>query len=376
MDKYNVVIVGGGFAGLSTAMNVCSKVDATVLITDKNEIGDPTKTSPFTFPDIAEKFGLSDAVLQRYTRFSYESPTGVSARFQYDFSPFVTIDYQKACHLLLHQAQRTGNLTVQEHEKALTFESNKALFRPSKHKLVTASSEIQYDVLVDASGSAFFAARQLGIPLPRLYSHAYGELLSNCDVEDPERMRIFAGRQYGNGGGWLYPLDEKTARFGFATVTPSTDHPEATTKANFTNALKNYQPYNKMLEKSRKIRCERGSIPIGPLRKFVSGNIMMVGDSAGQATPWYCEGVRPSLEAGELCAEAIIGAYKKNNFSTRVLNKYQELWDSRNKKIYMRAMKYGYNAWFRSQDEWDSAVKFVASLSPGQMADRIRYNRY
>jgi flavin-dependent dehydrogenase len=377
LDKFDVVIVGGGFAGLSTALHVCREVDATVLLIDKNAIGNPRKTSPFTFHDVVERYELHSAILQKYTRFSYESPAGISAHFQYDYVPFVTIDYQKACRTLLRRAQKDGNIEVLENTKAIKFENEKALFRPSKHKLVISNSaEITYDVLVDAAGIAFFASRQLGVRLPSLYSHAYGELLTDCNIEDPERMRIFTGRKYGNGGGWLYPLNEKTARFGFATVTTSADHPEEITRQNFKNALESFHPYNRMLEKSQRIRCELGSIPIGPLRKIVYGNIMIVGDAAGQATPWYCEGMRPALEAGELCAEAIVNAYKKKDYSTKNLNKYQELWDFRNRKLYSRTAQYGYNAWFRNQEEWDSAVKFVASLKPEEMVERIRYSRF
>lgn len=377
MDKFDVVIVGGGFAGLSTAFNICTKVDASVLLVDNGKIGDPRKTSPFTFPDVVERYDLVDAVLQKYTSFSYESPTGIAAHFQYDYSPFVTIDYQKSCQALLSRAQKEGNIKVLENTKAIKFENKKALFRPSKHKVVLSNSaEIDYAVLVDASGAAFFAMRQLGLRLPSLYSHAYGEVLTDCSIQDPERMRIFAGRKYGNGGGWLYPLNETTARFGFATVTGSTDYPTAITKKNFEDALEGFYPYNEMLEKSQKIRCEAGSIPIGPLRKLRYGNIMIVGDAAGQATPWYCEGMRPALEAGEICADAIVAAYKEKKYSKKNLNKYQENWDAKNRKLYSRTEKVSASAWFRNQEEWDSAVKFVATLKPDEMVERIRYSRF
>jgi flavin-dependent dehydrogenase len=247
------------------------------------------------------------------------------------------------------------------------------LFRPSRHKIaISSSAEIAYDVLVDASGIAFFASRQLGFQLPSLYSHAYGEVLTECNIVDPGRMRLFAGREYGNGGGWLYPFSEKTARYGFATVTTSIDFPMVT-KQNFRNALKNFHPYNEMLEKSQRIRCELGTIPITPLRRFVHGNVMIVGDAGGQATPWWCEGMRPAMEAGELCAAAIVSAYKKKDYSTKNLKKYQEQWDYRNRKQYSLAV--AHPPWFGNQEEWDAAVKFSASIKPEELVKQIRYNR-
>jgi flavin-dependent dehydrogenase len=378
MNKLNVIIVGGGFAGLSTALHICKEADASVLLIDEGEIGDPRKSSPFTFPDIIRKYELDKAVLQQYNGFSYETPTGVSAHFHYDYNPLVTVDYQKTCATLLQRAQKSGNLQILENTKVIRFIRRKSLFRPSKLKIITSSSEeIASDVIVDASGVAFFVPRQLGVRLPSLYSHPYGEVLTGCNISDPTRMHIFCGRKYGNGGGWLYPLDETRARFGFATVTDSPEFPTETVIQNFKNALEGFHPYNKMLANSKRVRPEFGTIPIGPLRHFVYDNIMIVGDAAGQATPWYNEGMRPALEAGELCAAAIVNAHRKNNYSKKNLNKYQDQWDRRNRKPYHMTVKYGSKCWFRSQSEWDEAVsKRLVSIPPQEMLDRIRYNKF
>ncbi len=377
MEKYDVVIVGGGIAGLSTAMHVCTKVDATVLVIDKSEIGDPRKTSPFTFSDIVEKYGLTDAVLQEYNGFSYESPTGVVASFQYDCFPLVTIDYQKACAALLGRARKEGNVEVMERTEATGFEFEKALFRASIQRLALSNStKVTCDVLVDASGKTFFSRRQLGIHPPPLYSHPYGELLTNCSIQDPNRMFIFAGKKYGNGGGWLYPIDKKTARFGFAVVTTSPDFPQTQTEQNFKNALASFHPYNKMLEGAETVRPELGTIPLGPLKRFLYGRTMIIGDAAGHATPWYCEGIRPGVEAGEMCAAAIVDAYKKGEFSKRNLGKYQELWDDKYRRLYSQTTKNGFHSWFRDQGEWDRAVKSTALLKPDEMIARIRYSQF
>jgi flavin-dependent dehydrogenase len=210
-----------------------------------------------------------------------------------------------------------------------------------------------------------------------LSSHPSGEALAGCNRSDPTRMHIFCGRKYGNGGGWLYPLDGTTARFGFATVTDSPQFPTEIVVKNFKNALENFHPFSKMLVNSKRVRSEFGTIPIGPLRHFVYDNIMIVGDAAGQATPWYNEGMRPALEAGELCAAAIVDAHKKNSFSKRSLKKYQDQWDRQNRKPYYMTVKHGSECWFRSQSEWDEAVsERLASISPQEMLNRIRYNKF
>jgi flavin-dependent dehydrogenase len=229
LERYDVVIIGGGFAGLSTAASICGKSDITLLLVEKDIIGNPTKTSPFTFPDTVEHFHLSKAVLQKYTRFTYRSPTGIAASFSFEKPAFVTLDYQKACSIMLDQIKNKSNIDILEKTKAIELDITKVGLKISLSNGVT----VFCDILVDASGCSFFAARKLGLKLPTLYSHPYGEFLEKCEIEDPYEMCIFSGVKYGNGGGWMYPIDKETARFGFATVTKSIEYPSDIVKRKF-----------------------------------------------------------------------------------------------------------------------------------------------
>jgi flavin-dependent dehydrogenase len=241
---------------------------------------------------------------------------------------------------------------------------------------ISDSTSVSCDVLVDASGSSFFVSRKLEIKLPTIYSHPYGELLEGCKIEDPEEMCIFSGNKYGNGGGWMYPIDKKTTRFGFATVTGSTAFPRDIVEGNLREAVRNFHPYNEMLAGAKRKRSEFGTIPFGPLKKFVHGKILIVGDAAGQATPWYGEGVRPALESGEICGETIVKAYEKGKLRKGAFKKYQRLWDARNRKTYSRTAKYGSRSYFRNQEQWDNSVRNQASLTPDEMKAIIRYSKW
>ena len=371
MEEYDIAIVGGGVAGLSTAVSLSTKTDAQLLLIEKGTIGDQTKTSPFTFPDIVDRFHLSDAILQKYTRFTYKSPTGVTASFKYESPAFVTLDYQKTCNILLNQIEKKDNVSVLEKTEALDFKSNKAKLELA----LSDSTNASCSVLVDATGSSFLTSRKLGIRLPALYSHPYGEFLEGCEIEDPEEMCIFTGNKYGNGGGWLYPVSSRKARFGFATITRSRKYPKKIVEGNFRKAMRDFHPYNKMLAGAESKRPEYGTIPIGPLKRFVSGRILVVGDAAGQATPWYNEGIRPALEGGKLCAKIIVEAYKDGEFREGTLKEYERLWHAANGRMYAYA-KTRASSYFRSQEAWDDSVKYQASLTPEEMMGIIRYCRF
>jgi digeranylgeranylglycerophospholipid reductase len=372
LEKYDIVIIGGGVAGLSTALPISGKSDVALLLIEKSVVGNPTKTSPFTFPDVVERFHLSNAVLQRYTRFTYRSPTGVTASFKYERPAFVTLDYEKTCNIMLNYIIKEGNTRILEKTEAIDLEVNKTDMKLA----LSNSTAVSCKVLVDASGSCFFASRKLGIELSPLYSHPYGEFLEGCKIEDPEEMCIFSGNKYGNGGGWMYPIDKKTARFGFATVTRTNAYPKEVVEGNFREATRDFYPYNEMLAGAKRKRAEFGTIPFGPLEKLVHGQILIVGDAAGQATPWYGEGVRPALESGEMCGKIIAEAYQNGKLHRSMLKKYQRLWDARNRKVYSARTRYGYRSYFRTQHQWDDSVRNQASLTAREMIDVIRYSKW
>jgi len=377
LEKFDIAIIGGGVAGLSTALHICKEIDATLVLVDKRVVGDPKKTSPFTFPDVAERFNLLDAVLQKYTRFTYRSPTGVAVSFEYENPAFVTLDYQKMCNIMLNQIKKECNATVLEETEALNLEIGKAFFSTANLKLTLSNSTtVSCNILVDASGKDLFASTKLGVKIPTLYSHAYGEFLRKCQIEDPKEMCIFAGKKYGNGGGWMYPIDRNTARFGFATVTSSPVYPRDIVEGSFREAIRDFFPYNKMLAGAERIRSNFGTIPIGPIKKFVYGKILIVGDAAGQATPWYNEGIRPALESGKMCGESLAEAYKRGKFSKKTLKRYQCLWDAKNRKSYFRATKIRARTYLRTQEQWDNSVSSQASLTPDEMIARIRYDKW
>lgn len=372
--KYDITIIGGGLAGLSTALYICSKVDAAVVIIDKGRIGDPTKTSPFTFPETVEKYGVKDAVLQTYTKYTYRSPVGTSATWEYSEPVFLTLDYQEVCKNLLTRARKRGNLEVLQNIKVVDFEVNREAFGIKNLTLkLSANEDIETDILVDASGKSFFVAHKFGLSLPSFYSHAYGEILDNCKIEDPNEMHILAGKKYGTGGGWFYPLNGKKARFGIAEVTDSLDYPETTVRKNFLEAYKNFWPYSEMVKNSKTVRSEFGSIPIGAIEKFCSDRILIVGDAAGHATPWFCEGVRPALESGQICGKVIARAYEQQDYSQKTLEKYQEEWDRRNRRRYTVSFQKTIHKWFRTQEEWDKGVKKMSMLTSENVRDAIKY---
>ena len=54
------------------------------------------------------------------------------------------------------------------------------------------------------------------------------------------------------------------------------------------------------LKNADPIHFEVGTIPIQPIKKFYHDRLLLVGDSAGQATSWMCTGVEPAIKNSDM----------------------------------------------------------------------------
>jgi flavin-dependent dehydrogenase len=67
-------------------------------------------------------------------------------------------------------------------------------------------------------------------------------------------------------------------------------------------------------------------IPLGPLKKTVGDNVMIVGDTAAQVKPTSGGGIYPGLLCGVKCAIVAEEALQKQQFDEQVLKSYHTQW--------------------------------------------------
>jgi flavin-dependent dehydrogenase len=91
----------------------------------------------------------------------------------------------------------------------------------------------------------------------------------------------------------------------------------------YQRALQELAPYADVLARGKPGPVERGSIPLGPVRCFVYDGLMLVGDAAGQATPWACMGSESALINGQTCGRVAAKAFKQGDLRAKVLREYE-----------------------------------------------------
>ncbi len=373
MEKADVVIVGGGVAGLAVALTLCSESNLDVVLVEERSVGS-NRAVPAVFQEVIGEFGLEDSVLRYYTQFAFCSPLGPVARFDYRWEALAALDYRRACQVLYEQAAVHGL----ELRRVRAVNWSPATPDPLQPLFVHLDdgSTIQTQVLIDASGQAQWAARQLQIRLSPYHSICHGELLTNCSIEDTFTLWFLAADgQYGNGGGWFYPVGEDSASMGYAIIAREPHQPEASS-VGYKAAKQGFRPFADWVREGVTRRMEGGVIPVGRIGRFVDHRVLIVGNAAGQANPWCMMGVNAALENGRLCAQGVLRAFARQRFDRSMLAEYERRWSRSNRERFWRATSVIEPVFLeRSADEWARFIAAYREWTPEQQLRQLRDNR-
>jgi electron-transferring-flavoprotein dehydrogenase len=146
-------------------------------------------------------------------------------------------------------------------------------------------------------------------------------------------------REY--GGAWIYGGKDNIVSLGFVT---GLDYPDPRTDPQHVLQEFKCHPFvAKLLEDGKMIRYGAKSLPYGgwwAIPPLAGDGWMIVGDSAGFLNSQRLKGIHLAIKSGMLAAETAFEALKKDNFSAATLGAYQqkveassikdELWKVRN----------------------------------------------
>jgi flavin-dependent dehydrogenase len=372
MKDVDVVILGGGIAGLGVACQLCAQSKLKVVLIEQQSIGS-NKTTPVVFPDHIEAFNITDSIDTHYSRHVLQSFLGSSATFDYKHSALVSINYEKACQRLLGQAERNGLEVI--YARALDFK--RSTIEQKKVEIVLDNnSSIIAQLFVDASGYRQWGAEKIGIPHSPYYSICIGEVFADCTHDRDDTFWFLApSKKFGSGGGWYYPLQNRRASMGYAQLVSSPTFDKTVLYDQYNAAKNEFKPFSDWIKNARSERIEYGVIPVGNIKRFSDDQLLIIGDAAGQAIPWSMMGFDSSLKNACVCSDIVLEAFAKKRFDKFFLRCYDKKWKKIYGESFWRTISIIEPTWInRTEAEWDLFLRRINDVPASMQLNGWRYN--
>ena len=368
--NFDVLVVGGGPAGSSAARIAAENGCTVALIEKEKEIAETVRTSGVTWISDIKQFGIPDECYNPIKKFSFCSPKN-SVTISDEVAKAAVLDVRKTYRFLAERALNAG-------AKIFVSTNVSNILKNSRGKCVgviakSYEKEIQFNgkVIIDASGFASVVAKELGYVKQWKKFGVGAEFEVKTEKLEYDNWWLMVGQEYSPAGyAWIFPTSENTARIGVGIGKPDSDV-DPTIRLNEL-IDKKIGPI-KDLGKIEKIEFHYGLIPNeGLSRKTVYDNVILVGDSAGQANPLVLEGIRYAIRFGEVAGRVVANAIKNKDTSETSLMPYEKEWRKSIESKINSAVKVQ-NRWVGLTDEeWDKELDIINELTADEFLDFIR----
>jgi len=359
LKEFDVVIIGGGLAGSSTALNL-SKKGYSVLVIEKEKVQD-YKPCAGGMASSMQKFiplDIRDAIESKinYVEFRWKASDKVIADLA-DESPFLIIKREKLDQLLLDESLRNGAQIIKPVlvEKITKKIDKWEITCDNKRKYIS-----EFLVIADGSQSDWAEYFNLGPRKPK-FANTISLRFKGLGEIPRDTVRFeFGFIKYGFA--WAFPLKE-SLNVGLGTFINN-------------NLLENQTINNQVIKSfgfddfshktiNKKLRIWNGFHPIN------GEKVLAVGDAASLCDPFLAEGIRPSLissyHAAECIDQCLSGKVDDLNLYTKRINHNwgkSMAWGRRIAQVFYRFPKTGYQLGVKRK----TAPKRIAQILSGEMS--------
>ena len=361
--------MGGGPAGSSAAYSAAKRGAKVALLEKEESIAESVRTSGVTWIKDVKKFGIPSDCYNEIRNYSFCSPNNqVSVK---DSEPrAVVLDVRKTYRWLAGEAEKEGTKIFLKTNvtESISDSSGKIIG-------VKASSDgkmtFKGKVIIDASGFQSIVAKSMGLVNQWERFGAGAEYEATAENVEKDTWWLMVGQKYSPAGyAWIFPVNENTVRIGVGIGKPESNvDPTERLK----ELLESKLGPIKDLGKISPIEFHYGLIPNDGLsRKTVYDNLILVGDSAGQANPLVLEGIRYAILFGRVAGEVAAEAIQSGDTSEKSLKKYEDNWRKAIKSKIDSASKVQ-NRWIGLSDkEWDKEIEIIGELTADEFIDFIK----
>ncbi len=353
--QYDVLIAGGGPAGLSAAYAAARHGLQVALFERSKEIGYPIHTSGGSWLHELRMLEIPERYMHPIRTGRFLAPAAC-AEFTYDEPVSCILDVRGLYQYLAVLAAQAGAAIFPASQvESVVLKNDRAL-----GLRVRGQGEIFAPLLIDASGVAGVIAKQIGLrsEFERNGIGAEADVLAPSWPQDTIAL-LFGSMAAPSGYGWIFPHGEERVRVGLGVIRPDTStDPRA--------ALQNLMQRAKetlALEARAMIEIHTGTIPsVAPLTRTSTHGVLVVGDAAALVSTLLGEGIRFAIELGRLAGEAAMTAHRAGRFEAKFLSRFDKAWRARYGQMFSWAQILNRRIAGYDDEGWNEKIKLLSKL--------------
>ena len=296
---YDVVIAGGSIAGLLCAREIANNDFSVLVLEEDYEIGTPEHCGGLISNAALEELGIipSRKIFEHYIKTAkIFSPIGRKFSIESKKQKVAEINRRELDKHVAYQAKKNGaEIRVKTSFKEIV-----------GNEVNTSDGKIKCKIFVDARGvSSLISKDRSGILLSAQYE-VYADWIKKENIEV-----YLDQKKYPGFFAWIIPSANGIGKVGVAGK-----------GINASNVLEEFLKQKGNYSIIRKIFA-----PIwikGPIERFVSKNIVTIGDAAGQSKPTTAGGIYSCGMGGIFAGRSISNYLKSGNEND--LEDYQKFW--------------------------------------------------
>jgi digeranylgeranylglycerophospholipid reductase len=366
----DVLIVGGGPAGLAAAEAAAKQGVQTIVLERQNEIGYPVHTSGGSWVSDMKALAIPEHLYHPVTKVVFVSPHR-EVTLHYDPAVACVLDVRGLYQYLASRAIAAGAIVRVRHTVEQTILGNGRVVGVTAKNHVSERISMQGSVTIDASGFS----RHVGVrtEMGRAF-HRYG-YGAEYDLYAPnypqDELFLIMGSQFApRGYAWSFPRGNGRVRLGVGVLHPDS---EDDARGYLDSIMRDLPQLVDKFKDASPIEYHTGLFPSeGPVARFSRDGLLLAGDAAGHGSTLVGEGIRFAIYSGQMAGAVAAEAVKAQNTSAAFLERFDKQWRSR----FGRDMDIAYMINKRianyTDDQWDGALDLMRRLTPAQMALALR----